>query len=94
MIEVQLSKQGFKTIVALYANVVEYFIVPGQGGGESTHVGHIKSIEITTDGKGRHNLVIVDESRTFLDGRVDDDQLTKVREWIAEVQRSMQSTAL
>ena len=95
MIEAQLSKTtSQKRIVTLYANVIEHFSAVEQSGGKSMHVGHIKSIEITTDKKGKHTLTITSPHISFLNDQVDDAQLDKVKEWIVEVQRAMKSTSL
>jgi len=95
MIEVQLSKKDMnKTILTLYANMIGHFTATPPAGARSIHVGHIKSIGITTNKKGKHFLVITTEHFTTLDEEVDDDALDKVKEWIAEVQRAMQSVAL
>ena len=63
MIEVQLSKQNSeKLIVTFDANVVRYFSVINVRTSSSAsvriHVGHIKSIELTTNKKGKPALVI------------------------------------
>jgi len=95
MIEVQLSKKDMnKTILTLNANVISHFTATPPAGARSIHVGHIKSIEITTNKKGKHALVTTTEHFTTLNEEVDDQQLDKVKEWIAEVQRAMQSIAL
>ena len=99
MIDVQLSRKNTsKTIVTLYGNVIEYFSVLNYEGGRSIHVGHLTSIGITTNKKGKHELFITDErNRPFLHNpinEVDDEALDKVKELVTEVQRAMQSTAL
>ena len=100
LIEVQLSKQNSeKLIVTFDANVVRYFSVMNVRGSSSAngriHVGHIKSIEISTNPKGKHALVIITKfDAKFSNDEVDDEALDKVKELVAEVQRAMQSTAL
>ena len=93
MIEAQLSKQNFeKTIVTLNANIIEYFQAMNHDNSRSMHVGHITSIEITANKK----LLIktYGGKATFLNAEIDDKQLDKVKEFVAEVQRAMQSIAL
>ena len=59
MIEAQLSKRNFdKTIVTLNANIVEYFQAMNHDNSRSVHVGHIASIEITSNQQGKHALLI------------------------------------
>ena len=94
MIEAQLSQDVHKTIVTFYANIIAYFYATEKNGGRSMHVGHIKSIGIAINKKGKHALLITTEYFTFLDHEVDDQALDKVKELVAEVQRAMQSTAL
>jgi hypothetical protein len=100
MIEVQLSKQSSeKLIVTFHANVIRYFSVIDVRTSSSSsgriHVGHIKSIEITTDNKGKHRLLIMTKfDARFSNDEVDDQALDKVKELVAEVQRAMQSIAL
>lgn len=99
MIDVQLSKKNSsKTIVTLYGNIIEYFSALNYDGGRSVHVGHITSIGITTNKKGKHELSITDErNRAFLHNpvnEVDDEALDNVNELIAAVQRARQSITL
>lgn len=100
MIEVQLSKTSQeKLIVTFDANVVRYFSVTNVRTSSSAngriHVGHIKSIEITTNPKGKHALLITTKfNAKFSSDEVDDEALGKVKKLVAEVQRAMQSTAL
>ena len=99
MIDVQLSKKNSsKTIVTLYGNIIEYFSALNYEGGRSIHVGHLTSIGIATNKKGKHELLITDErNRAFLHNpinEVDDEALEKANELVAEVQRAMQSIAL
>ena len=99
MIDVQLSRKNTsKTIVTLYGNIIEYFSALNYDGGRSIHVGHLTSIGLTMNKKGKHELFITDErNRAFLHNpvnEVDDETLDKVKELVAEVQRAMQSIAL
>jgi len=99
MIEVQLSKKNSsKTIITLYGNIIEYFSALNYDGGRSIHVGHLTSIGIVPNKKGKHELSITDaRNRAFLHNpvnEVDDEALEKVKELIAEVQRARQSIAL
>ena len=92
MIEVQLFTQSHeKTILTFDNNVLEYFW--GNVNGETIrfHVGQIKSIEITTDKKGKHTLVMATKFHTRTED-VADKALGKTKELVAEVQRAMQST--
>ncbi|MCL4266566.1 MAG: hypothetical protein KJ069_25450 [Anaerolineae bacterium] len=99
MIEVQLSKKNSsKTIVTLYGNIIEYFSALNYDGGRSIHVGHLTSIGIATNKKGKHELSITDErNRAFLHNpvnEVDDEALDKVIELVAAIQRARQSITL
>jgi hypothetical protein len=99
MIEAQLSKKNpSKTIVTFSGNIIEYFSALEYEGGRSIHIGHLTSIGITTNKKGKHELFITDErNRARLhnpNNEVDDEALDKVKEFVAEVQRAMQSIAL
>lgn len=99
MIDVQLSKKNSsKTIVTLYGNIIEYFSALEYDGGKSIHIGHLTSIGITTNKKGKHELFITDErNRAFLHSpinEVEDEALDKVKELVAEVQRARQAIAL
>ena len=93
MPEVQLSKRTLtKPIVTLDANTIGYYTPSGFAGG--LHVGHIKAIGITTDNRGKHTLRIETELMTFMKEDIDENQVEKAREWVADVQRAIQSTAL
>jgi hypothetical protein len=99
MIDVQLSRNNTsKTIITLYGNILEYFSALNYDGGRSLHVGHLTSIGLTTNRKGKHELSITDErNRAFLHNpvnEVDDEALDKVRELVAEVLRRKQSITL
>jgi hypothetical protein len=94
MIEVQLTSQGMtKPIVTFHANTLEYYFATSNSVGQSFHIGHIKSIEIITDRKGKNILVVATEHRTVKD-EVDDRALDKLRELIAEVQKAIKSLSL
>jgi len=94
MSDVQLSRQSLtRAIVTFNANTIGYFTASGFAGG--MHVGHIKSIQVTANNKGKHALSIDSELLTFINNeRIDDAQLDKAREWVAEVQRALQSISL
>ena len=94
MMEVQLSTQSFtKPIVTYHAHTVEFFYSTANSGGRSFHVGHIKSFELTTDRKGRYELVLTTEHHT-LKHDVDEEVIVKVRDLIAEVQQAMKTISL
>jgi hypothetical protein len=99
MIDVQLSKNNSsKTIVTLYGNIIEYFSALNYDGGKSVHVGHLTSIGIITNKRGKYELSITDKrNREILhnpNNEIDDAALEKVRALVAEVQRAMQSIVL
>jgi hypothetical protein len=99
MIDVQLSKtNSSKTIITLYGNVIEYFSALNYEGGRSLHIGHLTSIGIATNKRGKYELSITDErNRAFLHNpvnEVDNEALDKVRELVAEVQRIKQAITL
>ena len=99
MIEVQLSKKNSsKTIVTLYGNIIEYFSALNYDGGRSIHVGHLTSIGIATNKKGKYELFITDErNRAFLHNpvnEIDDEAVDKVNALVIEVQRARQSIVL
>lgn len=100
MIEVQISKNSQeKLIVTFDANVVTYFSVTNVRTSSSAngkiHVGHIKSIEITTNRRGKPALLITTKfNAPFSNDEVDDDTLDKVKALVAKVQQAMQSTVL
>lgn len=94
MLEVQLSTRSFtKPIVTYHAHTVEFFYSTVNSGGRSFHVGHIKTIELTVDKKGRYELVLTTEHHT-LSHDVDEESLGKVRELVAEVQQAMKTVVL
>lgn len=89
MIEVQLSTQNIqKTIVTFHASSLEYFYAPSNEGGRSFHVGHLKSIELITDQRGRHTLVMTTLYHTLRE-EVEEKALARTRELVAAVQQAM-----
>jgi hypothetical protein len=99
MFEVQLSrKNSSKTIVTLTGNIIEYFSALNYDGGRSIHVGHVTSIGVATNKKGKHELMITDAlNRAYLHSpinEVDDEALGKVNAWVTEVQRARQAITL
>jgi len=94
MLEVQISKQSFtKPIVTFHANTVEFFYSTANSGGRSFHVGHIKSLEVTTDKKGKYELVLTTEHHTIRHD-VDEEAVPRLRELVAAVQQVMQTVSL
>lgn len=94
MHEVQLSKQSFtKPIVTFHANTVEFFNSTANSGGRSFHVGHIKTFELTTDKRGKYELVLTTEHHTIRHD-VDEEAVVRIRELIAEVQQAMKTVSL
>ena len=97
MIEVQLSKRSSeKLIVTFDANVVRYFseldVRTSSGASGRIHVGHIKSIEVTTNRQGKPALTIITKfDAKFSSDVVEPEALDKVRALVAEVQRAMQA---
>jgi competence protein ComGF len=100
MIEVQLSKTSQEKIIVTFdANVVNYFSVTNVRTSTSAngriHVGHIKSIEITTNRKGKPALLLTTKFNVpFSNDEIDVEVLDKVKDLVAEVQRAMQTTVL
>jgi tRNA(Phe) wybutosine-synthesizing methylase Tyw3 len=98
--EVQLSKQSPERLIVTFdANVIRYFsainVRTSSSASGRIHVGHIKSIELVTDKKGKNFLLITTKfDAPFSKDAVDDEALEKVKRLVAEVQRAMQSTAL
>lgn len=93
MIEVQLFTQSHeKTILTFENNVLEYFYGTSNGETRRYHVGQIKSIEITTDNKGKHMLVMSTKFHTRKE-EVADKALGKTEELVAEVRRAMKATS-
>jgi len=94
MLEVQISKSGMtKIIVTFHANTLEYFYATATNGGRSFHVGHIKTLEIVADKKGRHFLHMETEHNKF-DDEVEEGALPKARELVAAVQEAMKAVNL
>ena len=92
MLEVQLFTQSHeKTILMFDNNVLEYFYGTSNGETYRYHAGQIKSIEITTDTKGKHILIMSTKFHTRTED-VADKALAKTKELVAEVQRAMKST--
>jgi len=92
MIELQLNSGPRKTILSFDGNVLEYFSLMSQEGSARFHVGHFKSIELTTDKKGKHWLEVQTEARP-LNSEVDDQALAKTKDLVAAVQKAMKSLA-
>ncbi len=93
MQEVLLNQSAAKPIVIFHANTLEFFTLVSKGGGASYHVGHIQSIEISTDKKGRHTLTTKTESQT-IETEVSEQALPKARELVAAVQEAMKTIKL
>jgi hypothetical protein len=94
MLEVQISKSGMtKVIVTFHANTLEYFYATSNGGGKSFHVGHIKSIELVTNKKGKHLLHMETEYHK-IDDEVEERAIPKIKELIAAVQEAMKAANL
>jgi len=91
MNEVELNQSVLRPIVRLHANTLEFFHA-NNGEQKSFHVRHIKSIEITTDAKGKHRLVTTAGWGTFTED-VDDKVLAPLKELVAEVQSAMKSAS-
>ena len=98
MIEVQLSKQSMEKIIVTFdANVVSYFSVldvrTSSGASGRIHVGHIKSIEIKPNKKGKPALLITTKfDASFSNDEIDSDVLEKVKELVIQVQGAMKSS--
>ncbi len=93
MHEVQLNQSERKPIITFHANTLEYFSTMANEGGSSFHVGHLKSIEITTDKKGKHWLVAKLPVQT-IETEVSEQALAKVKELVAAVQEAMKTIKL
>jgi hypothetical protein len=100
MIEVQLSKQSLeKLIVSFDGTVLRYYSVldvrSSTSGSGRIHVGHIKSIELTQNKKGKQVLRVVSHfDAKFSQDEVDEAAIPKVLALVAEVQRAMQTVSL
>jgi len=93
MHEVLLNQSAKKPIVTFHANTLEYFSLLSTDGGASFHIGHLKSIEIATDKKGKHTLVTKTESQT-LETEVSEQALPKAKELVDAVQEAMKTVKL
>jgi hypothetical protein len=94
MIEVQLNTQSMqKPIITFHANTVEFFYATSNGGEKSFHVGHIKSIELTADNKGKRKLVLKTDFHTVTED-VDERAVARAQELVAAVQTAMKSVSL
>lgn len=100
MIEVQLSKQSSeKLIVTFEANVVRYYSVldvrTSSSASGKIHAGHIQSIEIKANRKGKPALLITTKfNATFSNDEIDPEALEKVKELVAEVQAALLASTL
>jgi tRNA(Phe) wybutosine-synthesizing methylase Tyw3 len=100
MIEVQLSKQDQEQLIVTFdANVLNYYSVMNVRTTSSAsgriHVGHIQSIEITTNNKGKPVLVVMTKFGVrFSRDEVEAQAVDKVRALVADVQRAMQTVKL
>ena len=93
MHEVLLNQSASKPIVTFHANTLEYFSLTSQTGGFSYYIGHIKSIEIITDKKGRYTLVTKTDTRT-IETDVSEQALAKAKELVAAVQEAIKTVKL
>ena len=94
MIEVQLNTQSMqKPIVTFHANTVVFFYATANGGEKSFHVGHIQSIELTADNKGKRKLVLKTDFHTVTED-VDERAGARAQELVAAVQTAMKSVSL
>lgn len=93
MHEVQLNLGPKKTILTFHANTLEYFSAMSAEGGMSIHVGHLKSIEISTDKKGKRSLTAKTELHSY-DSEVSEQALPKARELVAAAQEAMKTIKL
>jgi hypothetical protein len=92
MHEVQLNQSLQKTIVTFHANMLEYFYATPPPEFRGFHVRHIKSIEITTDTKGKHTLVLTTDHAKYRE-EVDENALGRLNELVAEVQHAIQEVS-
>ena len=88
MHEVLLNQSERKPIVTFHANTLEFFSTMSKEGGSSFHVGHLKSVEITTDKKGKHWLVVKLPVQA-IETEVSEEALSKAKELVAAVQDAM-----
>jgi hypothetical protein len=93
MNEVLLNDTPRKTIVTFHANTIEFFSLLSNTGGVSFHIGHLKSIEISADKKGKNWLVIKNELQTF-EYEVSEKATAKAKELVTAVQDAMKTVRL
>ncbi|NWG06414.1 MAG: hypothetical protein HXY35_06965 [Chloroflexi bacterium] len=94
MFEVQLNTQSMqKPTVTFHANAVEFFYATANGGGKSFHVGHIKSIELAVDNKGKQKLVLKTDFHTVTED-VDEKAVSKAQKLVAAVQAAMKIVSI
>ena len=93
MIEVQLNTAPKELIVSLDGNVLEYFSLTSQEDSARYHPGHFKSVDVTTDKKGKYWLEVQTKIRT-LSAEVSDQALPKAKELVAAVQKAMKALNL
>lgn len=89
MIEVRLSNASLqKPILAFDGRVLEVFWVTSNEGSERYHAGHIQSIQLALNNKGRHILEWKTEFHGFKE-EVSEEALPKAEQLVAEVQKAM-----
>jgi hypothetical protein len=89
MIEVRLSPDSFEqTILTFDGRVLEVFHLTSDADSQRLHTGHIRSIELAPDRKGRQMLEIRTEYHKFREP-VSDAALPKTRELVDAVQRAI-----
>ena len=93
MHKVLLNQSAPKPIVTFHTNTLEYFLLLSISGGTSFHVGHIKSIEVGKDKKGRNTLITKTETQT-IEIEVSEQALPKAKELVASVQEAMKTVYL
>ena len=90
MNEVLLNDTPRKTIVTFHANTIEFFSLLSNTGGASFHIGHLKSIEISADKKGKNWLVVKTELQP-LEYEVSNKAMAKAKELVAAVKEAMKT---
>lgn len=93
MNEVLLNDTPRKTIVTFHANTIEFFSLLSNTGGASFHIGHLKSVELSADKKGKNWLAVKTELQT-MEYEVSDKAMVKAKELVAEVQDAMKTVKL
>ena len=90
MIRIKFSDGGKSTeILTFDGEVLEIFSSISGTKYNRIHIGHIDSMEINTDRKGKHKLVTkVAYGFFFLELSVEDDQLVSVNRLVAQVQEA------